>query len=55
MHLIIHSHDDIGWVYTPDEYYNVNTKNVKLIYDSAFEALLSNNERIFNIMEIYYF
>lgn len=55
VHLIIHSHDDIGWVYTPDEYYSETDKNVRLIYDSAFKALVSNNERIFNIMEIFYF
>ena len=55
VHLVIHSHNDIGWVYTPDEYYNKTTNNVEKIYDSAFDALLNNKERIFNIMEIYFF
>ena len=55
MHLIIHSHDDIGWVYNPDEYFNTTAKNVVKIYESAFEALINNRERIFNVMEIYFF
>lgn len=45
VHLIPHSHDDVGWKETVDEYYNQGQIQVKQIYDSVVEALLENPKR----------
>jgi len=44
VHLIPHTHDDVGWVKTVDEYYSgfegkVSNARVKLILDSVVEQL----------------
>ena len=51
-HILAHSHDDVGWVNTPDEYYD---QRVSQILTSVVEALLENPSRKFSQTEIYYF
>jgi lysosomal alpha-mannosidase len=51
-HIVAHSHDDVGWVNTPDEYYD---QRVSQILTSVVEALLENPSRKFSQTEIYYF
>lgn len=52
VHLIPHSHDDVGWLKTPDEYYsgtnqNIQNANVSRIITSVVEELKTNPERRF--------
>jgi hypothetical protein len=44
VHLIPHSHDDVGWIETPEEYFygkggKAKTASVKLIYDTVVQEL----------------
>ena len=60
MHLIPHSHDDVGWIETPEEYFygkggKVKTASVKLIYDTVIQELLKNANRTFTVAEMKYF
>ena len=47
VHLVPHSHDDVGWKETLDEYYNQGFIQVKNIYDTVFEALKKDSKRRF--------
>ena len=51
IHLIAHSHDDVGWMTTPDDYYN----SVRTIIDSVVKQLEANSERRFTQVEMYFF
>ena len=42
VHLIPHSHDDVGWKQTMDEYYR---NRVRSIYDTVIEALWADEKR----------
>ena len=42
VHLIPHSHDDVGWIQTVDEYYR---NRVRSIYDTVIEALWADKKR----------
>ncbi|CAH1101503.1 unnamed protein product [Psylliodes chrysocephalus] len=60
VHLIPHSHDDVGWLKTVDQYYygmNTNTQHagVQYIITSVYEALLENPDRRFMQVETQYF
>ncbi|CAG9856047.1 unnamed protein product [Phyllotreta striolata] len=58
VHLIPHSHDDVGWLKTLDEYYyGVNTGqiSVRLIISSVVEALKRNPDRRYIQVETAYF
>ncbi|KAL7638179.1 UNVERIFIED_CONTAM: hypothetical protein RMT77_011804 [Armadillidium vulgare] len=64
VHIICHSHDDLGWVYTVDEYYNSSytfiktayvLKSVKDILTSSVDMLLQNSSRKFVYGEIAFF
>ena len=47
VHLIPHSHDDVGWKQTMDEYYR---NRVRSIYDTVIEALWADeNRRYFHL------
>jgi Glycosyl hydrolases family 38 N-terminal domain len=50
--VVCHSHDDVGWLNTPEEYYE---ERVNKIISSVIKALLDNPERKFSQTEMYYF
>uniref|UniRef100_A0A0N5C7C3 Alpha-mann_mid domain-containing protein n=1 Tax=Strongyloides papillosus TaxID=174720 RepID=A0A0N5C7C3_STREA len=56
VHIISHTHDDLGWIKTVDEYY-FGTKNylvpvgVQYIFDSVIKALESDETRKFSFAE----
>ena len=52
VHLIPHSHDDVGWVKTKQEYYDTSVRN---IYDSVFDAMVENEKRRFVASEMAFF
>ena len=51
IHLIAHSHDDVGWMISADEYYNY----VRTIINSVVTSLKANPERKFTQVEMYFF
>ncbi|CDW82808.1 lysosomal alpha-mannosidase [Stylonychia lemnae] len=51
-HVISHSHQDVGWLQTPEDYYD---QYVKQIITSVLESLEKNKYRKFNQAEIYFF
>eukprot|EP01083_Nonionella_stella_P276753 940645_1 len=58
VHIVCHSHDDVGWVHTMDEYYEGNNTEfqcVKCTLDSVIKSLLENPERKFIEVEVSYF
>ena len=52
VHLICHTHDDVGWLSTVDQYY---TEQVQYIIDSVISALEANPERKFIYVEQAFF
>eukprot|EP00741_Cyanophora_paradoxa_P016299 tig00020911_g15738.t1 len=52
IHVMSHSHDDVGWLRTPDEYYE---QEVQYILDSVTEQLLANKERKYIQVEVAFF
>ena len=60
VHIIPHTHDDVGWVKTVDEYYSgfegkVANARVKLILDSVVEQLQLKESRKFTYIEMKFF
>lgn len=60
VHIVPHTHDDVGWLKTVDQYYyGTNTyhqkANVQNIIDSVIEALLSDPNKRFIYVESAYF
>lgn len=60
VHLIMHSHDDVGWLKTVDQYYagqrnDIQPARVQFIIDSVMEALEKNPRRKFIYVEIAFF
>ena len=60
VHLVPHSHDDVGWLKTLYEYFwgihdDVQRANVHLIIDAAITELLKNPERKFTYVEMAFF
>ncbi len=61
VHLVCHSHDDVGWLKTTDQYYigsNQSLQNVpgvQYILDSVVQELLVNPLRKFVYVEIAFF
>ncbi|KAG7212847.1 hypothetical protein KM043_002203 [Ampulex compressa] len=56
IHLVPHTHDDVGWLKTVDQYYygsrsTIQKAGVQYIIDSAIQALLANPERRFIYVE----
>ncbi|XP_049776423.1 lysosomal alpha-mannosidase-like [Schistocerca cancellata] len=56
IHIIPHSHDDVGWLKTVDQYYyglkqNVQLAKVKDIIDTALDELEKNSDRRFIYVE----
>lgn len=60
VHLVPHTHDDVGWLKTPHQYYygfNNTIQNcaVKFILDTAIAALAQNPNRTFTYVEMAFF
>ncbi|GAM29188.1 hypothetical protein SAMD00019534_123640 [Acytostelium subglobosum LB1] len=60
VHLVAHTHDDVGWLKTVDEYYyganmSIQTAGVQYTLDSVVTGLLQNPERRFIYVEIAFF
>ncbi len=60
VHVVAHTHDDVGWLKNPDEYYygaknNIQNAGVQYILDSVIPALVENPERKFIYVEIAFF
>ncbi|XP_055546042.1 lysosomal alpha-mannosidase-like [Wyeomyia smithii] len=60
VHLVPHSHDDVGWLKTVDQYYygsktNHQRAGVQYILDSVVDALLHNPDRKFIYVESAFF
>ena len=45
--MVPHSHDDVGWKETVDEYYSQGRIQIKKIYDSVIRALVRKENRRF--------
>ena len=52
IHLAPHSHDDVGWKETVDEYYNQGRIQVRQIYDSVVRALVKEEKRKYVISSL---
>ena len=50
--MIAHSHQDVGWLLTYQEYYN---SHVRVILDRVYESLMKDSKRTFNHAEIKFF
>lgn len=60
VHLVPHSHDDVGWLKTVDQYYygsriGIQRAGVQYILDSVVQSLLRNPERRFIYVETEFF
>ncbi|KAK9506079.1 hypothetical protein O3M35_008077 [Rhynocoris fuscipes] len=60
IHLVAHTHDDVGWLKTKDQYYygqrlDIQEAGVEYILDSVVEALLENPDRRFIYVETAFF
>jgi hypothetical protein len=60
VHMVHHTHDDVGWLKTVDEYFSGTDKNVqraqvKLIIDSMIEELLKDENKRFSYVEMKFF
>uniref|UniRef100_A0A1X7VJH7 Alpha-mannosidase n=1 Tax=Amphimedon queenslandica TaxID=400682 RepID=A0A1X7VJH7_AMPQE len=60
VHLVPHTHDDVGWLKTVDEYYygadnNIQHAAVQYIISSVVEELSKNKDRKFIYVEIAFF
>jgi hypothetical protein len=57
-HIVPHSHDDVGWLLTPERYYDGcfdPTGGVQSIIGSMVQALAANSSRTFAQVESYFF
>ncbi|XP_055640599.1 lysosomal alpha-mannosidase-like isoform X1 [Toxorhynchites rutilus septentrionalis] len=60
IHLVAHTHDDVGWLKTVDQYYYgsktlIQKAGVQYIIDSVIESLLRNPDRKFIYVESAFF
>lgn len=60
VHLVPHTHDDVGWLKTVDQYFygiynNIQPAGVQYILDSVISSLLANPTRRFIYVEIAFF
>jgi len=50
-----HTHDDVGWVRTVDEYFSGSQPNVAIILDSVISELQRDTKRTFTFVEMKFF
>jgi len=60
VHLVHHTHDDVGWLKTVDEYFTgqmsyIQNANVKLILDSTIAELIKDKKKRFSYVEMKFF
>ncbi|CAG2184268.1 unnamed protein product, partial [Oppiella nova] len=60
VHLVPHTHDDVGWLKTVDQYFygsrtNIQKAGVQYIIDSVVQSLLRNETRKFIYVETAFF
>lgn len=60
VHLIPHTHDDVGWLKNPDEYFSGTAMQTQYAYvediiDSVMSELLANPQRRFSYVEMKFF
>ena len=60
IHLIPHTHDDVGWLKTIDGYYtgidqDIAIANVSTILDTVIAALLTDETKVFTYVEMKFF
>lgn len=60
VHLVPHTHDDVGWLKTVDQYYvgsnnSIQVASVQNVLDSVVSALLADKNRKFIYVEIAFF
>lgn len=60
VHIVPHTHDDVGWLKTVDQYFygsrnNIQHAGVQYILDSSIQELIRNPERRFIYVEIAFF
>lgn len=60
VHLVPHTHDDVGWLKTVDQYYyglrsDIQKAGVQYILDSVVQSLVANKERKFIYVETAFF
>ena len=60
VHVVPHSHDDVGWLKTVDEYFDgakkgIQFTNVEVELSTVVDALLENPERKFSEVEMKFF
>ncbi len=60
VHLVMHSHDDPGWLKTVDQYYTgasamIYLASVQYIFDSVINELAKDSSRHFTFCEISFF
>jgi lysosomal alpha-mannosidase len=58
VHIVPHSHDDVGWLLTPERYYDgcyALGGGVRGILDTVVQQLASNPDQTYNQVESYYF
>jgi hypothetical protein len=55
IHIVPHSHDDVGWLKTMDEYFEQPPECVKCILDNVIKSLDNNKSRTFVYSEMAFF
>ena len=60
VHLVAHTHDDVGWIKTVDQYFSGTNQdaqhaNVRLILDNVVQELIKDPKRVFTYVEMKFF